>query len=155
MLPLPCRDTVSAFVFAIAVATLLIANARAQGSAATIWDGVYTAQQAERGRDSYTRACSGCHGGDLSGRDDGAPALRGAVFTNRWKDRPLSEMYLVIAETMPEDAPASLKGAEYADIMAFLLKSNDIPAGAAELPSDSAGLKRILFIARTGSGRIN
>jgi mono/diheme cytochrome c family protein len=114
--------------------------------AATIWSGVYTLEQSERGQKAYGRSCGTCHRDDLSGSDDGAPALKGAVFFERWKDRPLSEMYFVIAETMPQDAPGSLSAAEYADIISFLLRRNDAPAGEMALPTDLQKLKRIVVV---------
>jgi len=116
----------------------------AQAANATIWTGVYTIQQSERGQKAYSRSCSTCHRDDLSGSDDGAPALRGLVFFERWKDRPLSEMFFVLAETMPQDAPKSLSPAEYADIISFMLSKNDVPAGESELPPDMQRLKLIL-----------
>jgi S-disulfanyl-L-cysteine oxidoreductase SoxD len=124
---------------------LVIVPAASQPATPTIWSGVYTAQQSERGQKAYGQSCSSCHRDDLSGSDDGAPALRGQAFVERWKDRPLSEMYFVLAESMPQDAPGSLSGKEYADIIAFLLNRNDVPAGNAELSSDMEMLKRILF----------
>jgi S-disulfanyl-L-cysteine oxidoreductase SoxD len=114
----------------------------------TVWDGVYTAQQADRGEQIYKRACSYCHRADLSGGDDGAPALRGAPFVGQWKDRPLSEMFFVLRETMPQEDPGSLKAEEYADIIGFLLESNGARAGDAELPADNETLKGIVFTSR-------
>ena len=118
----------------------------AQAANATIWSGVYTSPQSERGEKAYNRSCGTCHREDLSGSDDGAPALRGSVFFERWKDRPLSEMYFVIAETMPQDAPKSLSPAEYADVISFILRRNDAPAGDTELPTDLQKLKRIVIV---------
>ena len=46
----------------------------------TVWDKVYTAEQASKGKVEYDNHCSGCHVKDLSGRDGGGegpePALR-------------------------------------------------------------------------------
>ena len=39
--------------------------------------------------------------------------------------------------------PASLTPAEYAQVVAYLLKINDVPAGEHELPPDSEALKKI------------
>ena len=118
----------------------------AQAAGATIWIGVYTTGQSERGQKAYSRSCSTCHREDLSGSDDGAPALRGSVFFERWKDRSLSEMFFVIAETMPQDDPKSLSPAEYVDIISFMLGRNGAPAGDTELPTDQQKLKRIVVV---------
>ena len=40
----------------------------------SVWDGVFTAEQADRGAAAYKTSCSECHGGDLMG-DGFAPAL--------------------------------------------------------------------------------
>jgi len=101
-------------------------------------DGVFTDEQAERGREAYAEACTYCHRDDLSGNEDGAPPLRGSGFLGRWTDRPLSELSFVIRETMPQDDPRSLTANQCADIVAFLLKRNGAPAGKVELPPDIA-----------------
>src|SRR6266576_10583 len=76
------------------------------------------------------------YGGDLSGGNDGAPALRGNPFFLRWKDGSLSDFYFVMAETMPQDAPSSLSRKEYAEIISFILYRNDAAAGDNELVPD-------------------
>ncbi len=44
---------------------------------------------------------------------------------------------------MPKNYPGSLSEQEYVDVMSYLLSMNGMPAGAAELPSDSLALTRI------------
>jgi mono/diheme cytochrome c family protein len=127
------------------VPALVAGGLKAQPANATIWDRVYKTEQADRGAELYDRTCSSCHRSDLSGGDDGAPALRGSPFFLRWKNRSLSELYFVLAETMPQDAPASLSGKEYADIISFILKKNEAPAGENELVPDMERLKPILI----------
>jgi polar amino acid transport system substrate-binding protein len=46
---------------------------------------------------------------------------------------------------MPQDKPASLKDQQYADIVAFLLRSNGYPAGQQELRPDPTALKNVTF----------
>ena len=48
---------------------------------------------------------------------------------------------------MPADAPGSLKPAEIADIIAFILKKDSMPAGETDLPSDPSALKAIKLVA--------
>ncbi|HEV8348036.1 MAG TPA: cytochrome c [Vicinamibacterales bacterium] len=124
---------------------LVVLPAASQSATITIWSGVYTVRQSERGQKAYGQSCSSCHRDDLSGSDDGAPALRGPVFVERWRDRPLSEMYFVLAESMPQDSPGSLSGKEYADIIAFMLSKNEVPSGESELSPEMEKLKRIVF----------
>ena len=44
---------------------------------------------------------------------------------------------------MPSDDPGNLSRREYADIVAYLLGSNEFPVGDKELPSDIATLNEI------------
>ena len=50
-----------------------------------------------------------------------------------------------VATAMPLDRPGSLSRAANADIVAFILKANDFPAGAKELSASSEDLKAIRF----------
>lgn len=117
----------------------------AGSQARSVWDGVFTDEQASRGQAAYAEACTSCHRDDLSGNEDGAPPLSGAAFLQRWVDRPLSEFLFVLAETMPQDAPNSLKPETYVDIIGFILKQNGAPPGKTELRHDAEVLARIRF----------
>ena len=141
-----CRSRMTRFLQAHAV-VLFFVPAMTQPPAKSVWDGVFTKQQADRGKEAYGRTCTHCHRDDLSGNEDGAPALRGAEFSERWKDRPLSEFYFVLGETMPQDEPASLTAQAYVDIISFILSGNNMPVGERELPPDRESLKQIKFTA--------
>lgn len=101
----------------------------------TVWDGVYTEGQAERGQVLYTASCSGCHAQDLRG-DNTSPSLVGMSFTFMWDGSTLGELFTRIQEQMPTDRPGSLSDQTYRDILAFVLKSNSYPAGELELGAD-------------------
>jgi hypothetical protein len=47
---------------------------------------------------------------------------------------------------MPADAPGTLKPAEIADAIAYILSKADLPAGPTELAADPADLKAITFM---------
>lgn len=127
----------------VSVGVLLFAaaglrDARAQSSSGepqrTTSAGVYTAEQASRGRDTYAMQCKSCH----------TPASHtGATFAQWWDKKPLSELFLFITTKMPKNEPGSLQPDEYADLVAYLLKMNDMPSGTDELPADSVALRRI------------
>ena len=106
--------------------------------------GVYTTQQAGRGKTLYDSKCSTCHGADLSGGGT-SPALAGPDFTEPWTNGPMSALFSVIHSTMPADQPGTLTAQQTADVIAFLLSSNKFPAGQTELPTDTDHLKNILF----------
>jgi S-disulfanyl-L-cysteine oxidoreductase SoxD len=94
----------------------------------TVWSGIYTSEQATRGKDKAAMACGACHGAALNGGDL-APTLSGMDFIGHWYDAKLSELVSKVTVTMPADAPGSLKPAEYADVIAYLLQLNGFPAG--------------------------
>ena len=108
----------------------------------TIWDGVYTDDQATRGQRVYEQECAQCHLDDLMG-DGIAPALIGSSFFFRWSDLSVGDMYVAIRTTMPQGAPASLSPAGYADITTYLLQMNKVPAGDTELSTDMDDLEEI------------
>ena len=108
----------------------------------SVWDGVYTEEQARRGEGTYAQACAACHLDDLLG-DGIAPPLVGTAFSFRWTDLSVGDIFATIRATMPQDAPASLSARAYADIAAFLLSVNDYPAGDEELEPDVPTLEQI------------
>src|SRR5262245_32941610 len=59
------------------------AQAAPAGDGKTIWDGVFTDEQAGRGSKIYAVSCAPCHKTDLLG-DSGTPALAGADFFSRF-----------------------------------------------------------------------
>ena len=110
--------------------------------AASVWDGVYTEEQAKRGEAIYYERCAACHGSELEGGDM-TPGLTGGVFTSNWNDLSVGDLFERIRITMPLDRPRTLSRQQSADVVAFLLKANRWPAGAAELPRDLEPLKEI------------
>jgi len=116
----------------------------AQGTARTVWDGVYSEAQAARGKAVYDTQCAFCHQLDLRGQGF-APGLIEDVFANRWQDGNLGDLFTIVKVTMPQDTPASLTDQEYAAIVAYLLQANRYPAGQQELHPDPAALKGVVF----------
>jgi cytochrome c len=116
----------------------------AQSGKRTVWDGVYTEAQATRGKAGYEEQCSFCHLADLSG-EGFAPALIEDTFRGRWQDGNLADLFIIVKQTMPQDKPASLTDQEYAEIVAYLLKSNKYPAGEQPLEPNPAALKEVGF----------
>jgi len=125
----------------IAAATTAIVSAQGNTS---IWDGVYSEAQAGRGKKLYITHCASCHQEGLQGADL-APALKGEDFNLRWIDHSMQEMVERVATTMPQDAPNSLKPQETVDIVAYMLQVNRFPPGSAELSTEAAALKTIVF----------
>lgn len=110
----------------------------------SVRDGVYTEEQAKRGSLLYNQHCSACHGADLAGGDE-VPALRGESFLANWKGLPLIELFERIRTSMPADNPGKLNRQQYADILAYVLKFDNYPAGSTELPTQTDALRQIRF----------
>jgi mono/diheme cytochrome c family protein len=119
------------FLVAVSAAGALLQEEPAR----TTQDGVYTTEQADRGKDGYAESCAGCHPLDW---------YRGAAI-KPWNGAPLFNLYDAIATTMPQSNPGSLKPREYVDLLAYILSLNDMPAGTEALPTNPDGLKKILI----------
>ena len=112
-------------------------------NADSVWDGIYSNEQADRGEALFVQQCVACHSNQPGGAS-AAPAVIGGDFKFRWTDAPLRDLYDTIVQTMPLAAPNSLGADEYADITAYILKLNDYPAGSADIdPRQRQSLQRI------------
>jgi mono/diheme cytochrome c family protein len=119
----------------------------AKAGVRTVWDGVYTAEQADRGKTLYAQACVGCHAADLRG-DGTAPSLVEGDFAFQWADTSVGELYEQIRKLMPSTRPNSLPPQSYVDIVAFILQANQFPAGRNELAAELATLEQIRITAK-------
>lgn len=121
----------------------LFALTAASGAAASTLDGVYSEPQAARGAQAYQQNCALCHGADLAGAFE-VPNLRGYLI-GRWTGASLGKLYGYIGSAMPLHAPGALSPETYADIVAYMLKVNGLPAGPRELPADAEALQGIVI----------
>ncbi len=96
-----------------------------------VTEGVYTAEQAARGRRVYQDQCVTCHGDALEGSV--GPPLAGEGFLSIWSARPVVELVDKIRNTMPLQASAPLSRQESIDLGAYILQAGGFPAGPAEL----------------------
>lgn len=108
----------------------------------SVWDGVYTAAQSKKGLDIANASCIVCHGDSLAGSDL-APALLGEDFQAAWRDRNVAELFEKIQVTMPADRAGTLSNQQVADLIAYVLRLNEYPAGDADLATDVAQLTQI------------
>ena len=120
------------------------APARAAEAAVSVWQGVYTKDQAARGKARYFTACAVCHGGLLQGDSD-SPELAGTSFMRRWGDQPVGTLFTYTASLMPIGRPGSLGTPGYADVIAYILSVNGFPDGPVELPANAEALERIII----------
>ena len=96
--------------------------------------GVYSAVQAAKGEETYFTACVSCHP---------PGTYKGGTFKSNWDGKSLAELFDSVSEKMPKNEPGSLQLEQYAQLIAYILKVNDMPAGKADMPSDSTQLKDI------------
>ena len=105
-------------------------------------EGVYTQAQAIAGGALYLRSCVECHGITLAG-GEGGPGLVGGEFWSQWQDQSLAAFYQITASTMPVNNPNGFSAEQYADLVAFMLQQNGLPAGEEALPSAAGDLVAI------------
>jgi len=133
---------------AAALSTAAYATARPQEPASSdsrsVWDGVYTEEQAKRGESVYHKACAPCHGDSLAGGES-APPLSGGAFLANWNGLTLGDLFDRIRKTMPQNAPGKLTKQQNADVLAFTLSVNKFPAGKNELSRQTEFLREIRF----------
>ena len=130
------RVAIAAAAFAAAAVSGLYAQEKK-----SVWDGVYSEEQAARGKDEYEYNCGNCHIHDLSGDSiKDVPPLAGPDFLAQWAGKSVKELLEYMSTKMPRDSRGSLGAKTYVDIVSYVLKVNNFPAGAAALSGDSPRL---------------
>lgn len=99
---------------------------------ASTLDGVYTEEQAARGRQVFENVCSNCHE---------TPEWQEDRFLERWQGESVFRFFFYVWERMPNgEPPYSLPRQDVTDVVTYILQLNGLPAGDAELASDDDGL---------------
>ena len=107
----------------------------------------YSSVQASNGDTLYQQNCATCHLPDLQGSLE-APALNDTNFRSNWTNRGVNELLDLLRRTMPPQAPGSLDEAGYLQIVAFLLRANNIRESSIEL---TASDNSVVFLENTGN----
>jgi mono/diheme cytochrome c family protein len=123
-------------------AALLIAFLSAQEATRSVWDGVYTEAQADRGHTLYNQHCASCHADTLMGGEM-SPPLVGGEFLSNWNGLTLGDLFERIRTTMPQNNAGKLSREVNSDITAYILSVNKFPAGKTELAHSAEFLKDI------------
>ena len=134
----------AAALMPFATVLVLHSTVHAQPPTKSIWDGVFTEEQATRGKGLYSENCASCHGSELTGGEM-APPLAGGEFMAGWDGLTIGDLFERVRISMPQNAPGSLSGQQNADILSFVFSSNKFPAGTSELPKEAGILKQIKF----------
>ena len=108
----------------------------------------FTAAQADRGKVAYNSNCASCHGQTLVNATYGTP-LAGPYFDGKWRGRSVGALFQYAHDRMPPSRAGALPDATYADITAYVLRTNGFEPGTTELPADIATLNTMTISQRT------
>jgi len=148
-LPTACRETRSVNdtvrILVLACASVATAGFAIGAQERTVWDSVYTEEQATRGETLYAEHCARCHGATLQGAGEGAKSLTDATFKSTWNGVALGALFDRIRLSMPQDKPGTMTRQQVADLLAFILQENKFPAGKDELARQTDLLNAIMF----------
>lgn len=115
-----------------------------QNLAPRIWTGVYSTEQAERGKANFATSCVRCHGQDLAGVT--APSLRGSRFMTAWENESIYRLFIKVRDTMPPNFGTALTEEAKLDVVAYLLQANNFPPGGRDLKIDGSDLEGIQIV---------
>ena len=141
-------------VISVTVATALLGGvslASAQGNEARIWSGIFTDEQADRGKANFAQSCVRCHGADLAGLT--APSLNGNRFVTAWENENLYKLFVKVRDTMPPNFGTILTDEAKLDVITFILRTNGFPTGSQELKVDVDTLENIQVV-RKGAAQV-
>jgi alcohol dehydrogenase (cytochrome c) len=113
----------------------------------TVWDGVYSREQQQRGRALYSDQCSSCHGPELGGGEM-APPLAGGTFQSNWDGLSVGDLAERIRISMPQGNEGKLSRQQVSDIIAAIFAVNEYPSAQTELPKELEPLKQIQITSR-------
>ncbi|MCY4075648.1 MAG: cytochrome c [Acidobacteria bacterium] len=135
------RSVGGRFAAAAVAGVLLLPAVAARGEerqeGRSVSDGVYTAEQAGRGRREYIQHCATCHSTNLRGGEM-APGLVGDTFLGGWSGATLWELFDFSLATMPQDNPGSTSPEAMNAILAYVLRENGYDPGEEDLALDPA-----------------
>lgn len=145
----------AALAFCVIGSVSVLRAGQGSGNAGrSVWDGVFTTEQAIRGSKLFSASCAECHGANLQGGE--GKALRGDPFWTDWRESTVGELLTYVGKNMPFSEDASLAGtlpaSTYADIVAYMLSANGLPSGGQELTLNSS--VGVQIIRKEGPGEL-
>jgi mono/diheme cytochrome c family protein len=133
---------------AVAVTTAVAQTPDSTAKTATksVWQGVYSEDQASRGNNEHSTNCTSCHGTEK---------YTGDAWAKSWVGRTIFDLYDQLRTTMPDDNPGGLSAQQYKVIVAYIMKLNGLPAGTDSLPDDAEALRLIKIEAKHDSALVH
>lgn len=101
----------------------------------TLNDGVYTEEQAQKGKQVHEENCSSCHQTEFY-----------HDTLQSWNQAPLIEFYHLVSGTMPQDNPGSLWPEDYTNTLAHIFSLLGYPAGDKKLDPYNGTMEEILIV---------
>jgi mono/diheme cytochrome c family protein len=95
-------------------------------AASTIKDGIFTEEQAGRGKLVYDKSCVNCHNADF---------YRERLA--RYENKSVESLFESVSTSMPQDNVGGLLTSEYVDVLAYIFSITGSPPGKTELTSDN------------------
>lgn len=135
-------------VLFIALLLFIVSGTLAMQSAVrrSVWTGVYSTAQADRGKAEYQRTCIRCHAANLDGVQDAnllgdfAPrfSIRGTDFMERWREDTAASLFTFIKTGMPPRTEPKAQIPEFSDetvldLVAYLFQVNGFPASKSDM----------------------
>jgi mono/diheme cytochrome c family protein len=108
------------------VALAALGTVAAFASSRSTRDGVFTVEQAARGKAVYDKSCATCH-----------PTEFYVERLARWESKPVLELFESVSASMPQDNPGSLLTSEYVDALAYIFSITGSPTGSSDLTTES------------------
>ena len=133
--------TATVFLAGVFVAAAAYSAVDAQATRSAT-EGIYTVEQAERGKALYAEQCASCHGDNLEGSGP-MPPLAGPDFQANWSTKTVGELFEKTHTTMPATAPGTLTPEQAADVVAHMLAVGAYPAGTTPLGTTMETLSQI------------
>lgn len=129
-------------------------------SHASAGDAGIPAETVAEGEALYLARCAVCHSETLEGGSHG-PALKGAGYSARWRDRGTEDLVAFIAANMPPGQPGLFTVNEYRAVAGYIYSRNGwsvsksvAAAGSAAVPPSSAlakALENLLSASKVGN----
>jgi mono/diheme cytochrome c family protein len=135
-------------IVGVAMTTLVESAVAAQSK--TVWDGVYTEQQAARGAVSFATNCARCHA--TTNELEEGRSVAGERFWKSFRESTVDHLLDYVSRNMPNGAGGTLSAGVYADLVAFILSRNALPPGTSELTKETA--VGVQIIAKGGPGEL-